>query len=513
MRYILALLALLSPLSASAAMMPHYDLASLWHLSDEVVLAEEVSHTTPPAASWNRTTTYRITKVYKGALSAGGSVEVYDDAYRLELPRLYLRTGPGAYSWEEPPARSPQAVLFLIAAPAREGAPAGKLYQKVFSGMRLIGGGKVYRVEQQSNPGPYEPVPQGPDPLEVAGQLSPVPGSQQPVEYAAFESDLLAAADRVKQLESALALTGAARTKALLALLPAPRVFPAEARYYSGFFVDRFSVDIRAEILRGGDLGALLEAMGRDVDGLYSTFEPRELFEKDAAARAEYLRQAAFDETLPTYLRDAAIRSLAEAPAGATAAGLTAPTLCEELGRLLGAKDAFVRLAAADVLGRSRRCAESRAAVKLLEKAAAGESEPAVLLALGRAMERRGAAKSFRAALPAASKDLIFAASPGPAAGRRAESFDLGYEFLTAPSKKSLAPALSAKATDKAGAVVESEAAEIFWARGGESGAGVARFPWKTRLAPGTYSVEVTIKAERGGKTLERTSKVVIEVE
>src|SRR5262245_1334057 len=141
MRLLLSLL-VLAPLSAEAAMMEHYDLASLWQMSDEVILADEVFF--PSSAAWSVTRTYQATKVYKGSLKVGDNVEVFNDAYDLNLPRSYSVSAGGEVKTLEPPTPETRVFLFLVA--PRRGVSG---YQKVPSGMRLIADGRVYRFEQQ----------------------------------------------------------------------------------------------------------------------------------------------------------------------------------------------------------------------------------------------------------------------------------------------------------------------------------------------------------------------------
>ena len=239
---------------AQAADMENYDLASLCYLSKEIVLAEEVSHQTR-LISWNETTTYKITKVYQGSLSVGKEIEVYDDAYRLDIGAPYQRDAAGVWKLGTAPAREKRVMLFLSMAddwkPLPDKPALTGLYRKTPSGIRLFADGKTYRVEQHSNPGPYEPVPQGLDYLDDRGlQRRKDTINIEPITFEELEKALGLAMTKAKSATKAIAITDAsARNKALLALLPSPRSFPVPFKYSSfDRFEDRLSMSLQEEI-------------------------------------------------------------------------------------------------------------------------------------------------------------------------------------------------------------------------------------------------------------------------
>jgi hypothetical protein len=182
--------ALIFPADALAAPMEQHDLASLWFEAGEVVMADEIAHGTE-GADWNEITTYRVTRSWKGTLAVGAELEVFDDAYDLTIDPTWDVSDPENPRQVPGPEREPRAILFLVPSAPRmiaEGqfTRAG-LWQKVPSGMRILADGKVYRFVQQSNPGAYEPFPQGDDPGDVLdGALEPV----EPLDLAAFEREL-----------------------------------------------------------------------------------------------------------------------------------------------------------------------------------------------------------------------------------------------------------------------------------------------------------------------------------
>jgi len=187
---------LIGPALLHARMMYHYDLASLALMSDHVVLAERGPER--PLTEWTKAGKYTIKKVYRGSLKVGQEIEVFDSG-------LYNISGKGGpWPRRKPLTLDPETVLFLQDRenPQRSlrWLPGTLRFSIVSSGMRVLSEGKVYRFIQMSNPGGFEPVPQGRDPDDCRlGELSGAPvGLEQ------FESDLGRAIARVERLQAAL---------------------------------------------------------------------------------------------------------------------------------------------------------------------------------------------------------------------------------------------------------------------------------------------------------------------
>lgn len=257
-RFLLAPIVMLAILSAApagrAAMMVHHDLSSLVSMSDAVVLAErgQERKLTPYVSA----AAYKIKKVYMGTLEAGKSVEILDDGYTMDHP-ISLDVAL--------PAPDKDRVLF-ISKIDKDGLPADlkknnpPSWSVVPSGMRIMISGQVYRFEQFSNPGLYQPTPQGRDPYDVRDELPIETG----VSLATFEADLEKAMERANAFSEALKQTDKSKRNArLLEVLAAhDPIHPLTPyRYgFNGFYSDAIGQDILELFHKEGDMQDLLAA-------------------------------------------------------------------------------------------------------------------------------------------------------------------------------------------------------------------------------------------------------------
>jgi hypothetical protein len=261
-----------------AAMMLHYDLSSLVSMSDAVVLAEhgQERKLTPYVSA----TTYKIKKVYMGTLAAGKSIEILDDGYSMDHP-LSLDVAL--------PAPDKDRVLFIgkidaagLPTDLKKSNPPS--WSVVPSGMRIMISGQVYRFEQFSNPGLYQPTPQGRDPYDVRDELPVAVG----VSLATFEADLEKAMERAKAFSGALKQTDKSKRNAqLLEVLAAcDPIHPLTPYRYGfhGFFADAIGQDVLELFHKEGDMQDLLAAawmIGRPGQNLW-------LHDLDAQALTAY---------------------------------------------------------------------------------------------------------------------------------------------------------------------------------------------------------------------------------
>lgn len=493
--------------AADAGNLAHYDLASLSFISRSIVLVDEVSHQSRIEA-WNKTTIYKVIKAYQGPLKIGQQVEVYDEA-------------------ESPSSTGKQrAVLFISPAEPREIKP-GKpllrgLYEAAPSGWRFLVEGMVYRVEQQNNPGPYEPVPQGKDPLDVRGLERPNASFKtQPISFADFEKALTTAIHLADQVKKTFRLPDSAqRNAALLQLLPAPRSFPAPLRYTRRQYADPLSLAIQERILQSEDLESFIEAMGRNVDGEFDAFRPSGLFSQDGQKRAEFLFSVAADEKRPLHQRDAAVQLIRNLTIGhrrmPANGAFNSETLCQALGGFLTAKDRAVRIAAVKVLPDSKLCQRDKALKKLLS-AVGTEKDGLVLLALHRELWEPELEAAFWASLSnPADRELIFVPLKGPAAGLTTTALDLGFA-VAGPMARDGTQTLEATITAQDGTSQSASAAQEIWSFGHKSHfEALARFKLKTPLRKGSYQVEILLRIERGSeqgpRTIERKGTLTVEI-
>ena len=507
LRFVPLLLAALAPAVAPAAPMDHYDLASLWFEAQEVVLADEVSHQYR-IAEWNETTTYEVTRIWKGTLEVGAQIEVFDDVYDLTIDPTLDTSDPEHPRQIAAPEREARAILFLVPAPPRlvdehHSTPEG-LWMKVPSGMRILAGGKVYRFEQWSNPGAYEPVPQGESPDDgLRGSLETV----APVDLATFEHTLTEAAVRAVRSTAALALPGPEpRNTALLALLPPARTFPPEERpRSSGFPRDALSQRLQRAIAESGDVDAYTEAMGRDVVGGFEEFDGRAFLDPDRRARGELLLAAALETDRPRHQRDAALRVLADWP-GVDEADVS--DFLDRVAPLLADADPWVRAAAATTVGRwlGAEGASKRKARALIAAALETETDPDVLNAYAWELMSHGQKSRLLDPLLRGERKLVLSVRPGPAVPASGGEMLLGYAFVCRDREdRNAVLSLAAVAVAADGTEHRSSSAEgasTTTTQG--AGRGLWRFRFDEPLPAGTYQVrlEGSLAARSGGAAL-----------
>jgi hypothetical protein len=502
--------------TASAAAMHHTDLASLWFLAPVVVEAEEVSHQFE-GAEWNETTTYRVTRTWKGDLEPDARIEVFDDTYRLELEPTWDDADPAGPRRVAAPERDTTRVyLFLEPAPARlieEGRSTREgLWQKVPSGMRIVAGGGVYRFEQWNNPGAYQPVPQGEDPDDaLVGTLEANP---QPIDPATFEGQLQRAKARAELCATALALENVPlRNTTLLALLPARRTFPPRERPRPGGFpADLLSRRLREEIARSGDVDAYLEAMGRDVVEAWGSFDDRTFVEPDRVGRSEELLAAALDAGRALHQRDAALRVLGNNVNGSLDEEAQRSWL-ERVGVLLGDPSPWIRAAAVEAVGSWLSLVEApgkAVARRLLAGALETEDDAEVLNAYAWKLMGQGLKSRLLDPRLRGERRLVLAARPGPADPADGSELVLGYGYVLRDREEQLAMTLVAVATLADGTTIRSasaEAAETTTTTG--AGRGLYRFRFEPPLPAGECRValEASLSLRPGGvAALQATS-------
>lgn len=501
---------------ALAAPMQHHDLASLWFLADHVVVATEIS-SQHRIEVWNTTTTYRVDRILKGDLADGEEVEVYDDAYSSELAPTYDWTDPTAPVALPVPDLEPQVYLFLEPSAQRlisEGVTDGEgLYQKVPSGIRVLAGGGVYRMEQWSNPGAYRPVPQGPDPEEVLGWLSPA--EFRPLTPEAFELELREAALRAEQCSMALAIEDPAeRNATLLQLLPPPRSFPGPERVPGGgFATDALSIQLQRAIAGSGDLDAYLEAMGRDVISSMWGFDARGFLEPAREVRGLWLLEAAEDRTRPSHQRDAALRIIAD---NAFALAEMEGEGIDRIAALLDEPNPWARAAAVRALGSRGQGDHASEVVDRLIEGARGERSPEVLMAYGAQLRTLDAKVDRLDPVLAKDRALVLAIRPGPRPPRGGAAMTLGYAFLVQHHEWSPTVTLSATAVTDEGEVRTSAPGTFVSATGGQDlGHGLVQVAFDPPLEPGPWLV--SLKAELQPYEIERpalaTSSPMLEME
>ncbi len=481
---------------SGAAPMEHHDLASLWWEADHVVLAEERSRQYR-VEEWNETVWYQVVEVYKGDLGPGEQVEVYDDAYRYELPMRWDFSDPQNPTPLPLPGIENRVFLFLRTSPPRlirEGVQDSGPLMKVPSGMRLIADGKVYRFEQWSNPGGYAPVPQGPDPDDVLGRRAVV--DPQPLDLPRFAVELEQAAARAHACEVALAIEDPAeRNAALLPLLPEPRSYPPVTRMSGGGFpADALSREILGVIAHGGDLDAVVEAYGRDVIGGFRTYDARRFLDPDREARGQALLDAALDPARPPHQRAAALHVLAD---NAYALREQQRASLERAATLLADPEPAVRAATVDLLGDHAHGDHREWALDRLVEAFAVEPDPHVRYDIARWLRTRDV-KGARLDPKLTGDDaLIVGATPGPAPPDDGAAVLLGLRYVIPHHAWSPQVTVHAVARAADGTEHRSAAGEPLWWGGGQDlGSALVRYPFDPPLPPGRYQVSLDVHLE-----------------
>ncbi len=484
-------LCLASTAPLRAAPMEHHDLASLLFEAEHAVEAEAVSHEFV-IEEWNTTTTYRVTQVLQGELAVGDEIQVFDDAYRLEIPPRYDWSDPAAPRALPAPGLDPQVFLFLDPAPPRQineqqATPEG-LFHKVPSGMRLVAEGRVYRFSQMMNPGPYGPVPQGRDPEDLfVGTLALDP---QPLTVAEFLVELEQAARRAAESRAALAIEDVdERNAALLALLPPPMEFPPRERAVSwGFQADALSRHLQQEIGRSGDLEAFVEAYGRAVPASFGRYVGRNFIQPDPDGRRDRLQELALDSDRPGYQRCAALRILAE---GAVLDDEERPQWLAAMLPLLDDPDWVIRAAAVPAIGSRLFVALGDEVRAALGAGAAREQHPEVLFAYASYFSGKDLKRRLLDPNLSGDGTMILAPRLGPAGMGSADELVLGYRYVVPHHEWSPQLTLAAVVTVEGSEFRSTETHVVRASHGQDGGHGLARFVLESPLPAGEAVVRL----------------------
>lgn len=343
----IALFISLAASTVGAALIPHTDLASTAYEASDIVRATWLSSRTE---QWVRLGTYRVERVFAGALTVGSSIEVAD----------------GNVSSSDP---SPlPAARYLALAPAVAGEPR----RLATSGMRAVLDGHVWRFEQLSNPGLEVPLPQGDSLSDGRGDASAERVGVTPERFEAMLADAMTRASALRALRGHWSPEAPSRLEALLLRAPARRT--------DGGYRDTFTLAVVTTLIEHQRIDEGLELVARNADDdrlaweLERSFPVAELAPRARGhahravrlAAARLLRAACIEsdaaaDTLVTLLadpdalvREAAARNLAQVfgalvgGEGATAFA-TRKTRIERalLARLRVEADAAVRLAIA----------------------------------------------------------------------------------------------------------------------------------------------------------------------
>jgi hypothetical protein len=478
--------------TAHAGNLTDYDLASLCEQATAVVMADEVAH--PPGAySWETTTVYRVTKVYSGPLAVGDTVTLDDDSYSLSGGDMSPGTSFGS---DGVPPRETRDILFLEPGSKPDVGPTPP-WDLVMSGRRLIAGGRVYRFEQFSNPGPYEPVPQGPDPKVEQGRA---PDDGVALSIKQFETALSRAMARAAKAKTALAMpSGAARVTRLLELLPPPVRFPEPLLYSPpwGNYADGLDEDLVQGVLDDPAAGPAqaADALSRDVLGGFEQWDQMDYFEDAAGAKhlSDFITLAE-DSSQPTTIRVAIIRTLEGS------VGLDDPdptTIDTALMALVGDSDSEVRRAAATALAEDAGNDRSAGGKAALQARAAAEKDPWVQHALAQAFEYMEVPIPSALAGPA----LVTLPVVDPVEKDR---LDVGFAILPLDVE---VPSATIEITDPAGSTRSLPAD----AQQATDGTYLAEVTLSTALPSGRYDVRAQVTLS-GGKTLAATNTISIAV-
>lgn len=372
----LALAALTRDGTARAAIMHHHDLTSLALEADAIVRARQIAEKKVDPYTTERT--MKVTRSYKGELSAGASFVVAYDLYTTEPFDGIPRDG-GA------PKLGEELVFFLRRAPSDGGAPGFRL---VSSGLRIFLDGKAHRFEQWNNPGGFVPVPQGRDPYDLFGDTR----GGEPLDAAGLDAAILEAVARAVAIETALAAPDRPATRRRLVSLAGfePEAAPVGASL-AGFYADAAGKRIVEALAKRGDLHATLEALSR-TPGV-GTFQLR------TGLDAEQVLRAAENPRLREPSRVAALR-LAE---GMWPALREMPSADARLAALLSDPSPEVRLAALAVRPRETPTERMKEAVLARWKA---EKEDRVRIALVGAAAGLGIRGSLTRGPPTVFADL-----------------------------------------------------------------------------------------------------------
>jgi hypothetical protein len=229
----LLVLAALAPSPAGAAMMPHYDLASLALESAVIVRAERTGGPDEAAR-------YRVVRVLAGTgLRARETLTIDQSVYRFDAN--------GSFTGQ--PITAPleaTAILFL-----KRGHDASVPWRLVGSGLRVFAGGRAYRFQQFDNPGPYVALPQRRDPDDLFGD-----DTSPQLTLAQLEAAIATAVARADRARTAIA---ARDVPAILALLPPA---PVETPGFT-FYQDRIAVRAFEALIAAREIDGALDVLAR----------------------------------------------------------------------------------------------------------------------------------------------------------------------------------------------------------------------------------------------------------
>ncbi|MFO0645700.1 MAG: hypothetical protein U0326_05640 [Polyangiales bacterium] len=297
---LLALALTLATSSASAALIPHTDLASTAYEATDIVRATWRSERTDQGV---RLGTYRVEHVFAGTLFVGSTLEVSDG---------------NIASGEQSPV---PAARYLALAPAVAGEPR----RLATNGMRAVYDGHVFRFEQLNNPGLEVPLPQGDSLTDGRGDAERVQTGVTPERFEALLADAITRARELRELRAHWSANAPSRMDALL--LPAP------ARDTRGGYRDDFTLAVINTLFEHQRVDEALSLVARN------SLDPTLAWDLERSAPAADLIPRARAHALRP-VRLAAVRLL-------RAACVTSDPAADALVALLGDPDALVREAAA----------------------------------------------------------------------------------------------------------------------------------------------------------------------
>lgn len=461
---------LVGPASARAKMMVHYDLTSLAFQSDAIVLARRVpsGSAQPNQGAWpSAPVRHVVVKSFAGNLHPDEVVDVFYSGYDLE-PAEWSRhkSVPAGTAIDD------EVILFLK---KNESATSTEPYSLVASGLRVQLAGKVFRFEQFDNPGPYIPVPQGHDPLDLYEDRA----GSDPLTLEDFEVDLLKAIARAGRVHEAVRAPADHRRE-LVELVGPTDGDLATARVIApfSFWYDAVATAALEAIGRTKDIALYLEAVSRLRGGVRLSARPFE---------AEHLAAYAVDPAAPLRRRVAALSVLASDT-------LVAGSVPEKrvLG-LLADPSPEIRIGAALALSPDERRPSIVAA--FFDRWTV-EKEEGVLSALLEQAQRQ----RFAARLP-----RISLLDPFVRVRRRGLAIRIEWSALDAGTPWNVTGATVE--VRRANEVVRSasltlEEVRSSWSSNGFGGAEIV--PPIAALEPGTYDVRLTMKLTRGDVTVDR---------
>jgi hypothetical protein len=271
-------------------MMRHHDLASLALEADAIVVAERTGGPDEAAV-------YRVVHVLAGqGLRTNDAIAIYQSGYVIDTTGE-RRWGAGVRV--DAPV-SPIAILFLRAAIH----PSDSAWSLVPSGLRVFAGGRAYRFEQRSNPGPYVAVPQGRDPEDLQGVATSVQWDRPQLERA-----IASAVERADRARAAIAARDPAQ---ILTLLPADPVTDLVDVGWHGFYEDRIAIRGFDALIAAGEIDAALDvhARTRGLRHFVAGISDSELLARAESSSAPLPRRIAALSLLDPLLTDDTLRRL-----------------------------------------------------------------------------------------------------------------------------------------------------------------------------------------------------------